>query len=102
MQGCHVGVIALSDPEDVLLYTDPLVDYDLRYDLDTPSMAILEAVHFMHKAAYTHVVLQQVRRIPVRVSSNHDLDVKTQLGTPSLLPLRCNPCVESSEYWALV
>ena len=62
-QECHVGVIALSDPEDVLLYADPLVDYDLRYDLETPSMAILEVVHFMHKAAYTHVFIQQVCRL---------------------------------------
>ena len=54
-----MGVIALSDPEDQLLYTDPVVDYDLRYDLDTPSVAMQQAVHFMHKAAYTHVILQQ-------------------------------------------
>lgn len=54
-----MGVIALSDPEDQLLYTDLVVDYDLRYDLDTPSVAMQQAVHFMHKAAYTHVILQQ-------------------------------------------
>ena len=60
IQGCHVGIIALSDPADQLLYTDPLVDLDLRYDPDMPSIAILEAVHFMHKAAYTHVFIQQV------------------------------------------
>lgn len=61
-QGCHVGIIALSGSEDHLLYSDPLVDYDLRYDLmSLPSIAMLEAVHFMHKAAYTHVIIQQVR-----------------------------------------
>ena len=62
VQGCHVGVIALSDPADVLLYDDPLVDYDLRYDLNTPSPAFLDAVHFVHKTAYSHVIIQQVRR----------------------------------------
>ena len=61
-QGCHVGIIALSGSVDHLLYSDPLVDYDLRYDLmSSPSGAMLEAVHFMHKAAYTHVIIQQVR-----------------------------------------
>ena len=60
LQDCHVGVIALSDPADQLLYKDPIVDYDLRYDLDTPSVSILEAVHFIHKASYTHVIIQQV------------------------------------------
>ena len=59
-QGCHVGIIALSDSADQLLYTDPFVDLDLRYELDTPSMAFLEAVHSMNKAAYTHVIIQQV------------------------------------------
>ena len=58
-----MGVIALSDPEDHLLYTDLVVDYDLRYDLDTPSVAMQQAVHFMHKAAYTHVILQQASTI---------------------------------------
>ena len=61
-QGCHVGIIALSGLEDHLLYSDPLVDYDLRYKLmSSPSSAMLEVVHFMHKAAYTHVIIQQVR-----------------------------------------
>ena len=71
-QGCHVGIIAMSDPADKLLYTDPLVDLDLRYDLDTPSIAFLEAVHFMHKAAYTHVIIQQVWGLPVTLHfQNH-------------------------------
>ena len=65
VKGCHVGVIALSDPEDQLLYTDLIVDYDLRYDLDTPSVAMQQAVHFMHKAAYTHVILQQASGLPL-------------------------------------
>ena len=60
LQDCHVGVIALSDPADQLLYKDPIVEYDVRYDLDAPSVSILEAVHFMHKASYTHVIIQQV------------------------------------------
>lgn len=60
VQGCHVGVIALGDPLDHFIYKDPIVDYDLRYDLDTPSLRVLEAVHFMHKASYTHVIIQQV------------------------------------------
>ena len=60
VQGCHVGVIALSDPADQLMYNEPIVDYDLRYDLDMPSTSMLEAVHFMHKASYTHVIIQQV------------------------------------------
>ena len=64
VQGCHVGVIALSDPADQLMYKDPIVDYDLRYDLNMPSMSILEAVHFMHKASYTHVIIQQVCAAP--------------------------------------
>ena len=68
LQGCHVGVIALSDPADRLLYKDPIVDYDLRYDLDTPSVSILEAVHFLHKASYTHVIIQQVGATPARNS----------------------------------
>ena len=59
-----MGVIALGDPADQLLYKDPIVDYDLRYDLDTPSVSILEAVHFIHKASYTHVIIQQVGMTP--------------------------------------
>ena len=74
-----MGIIALSDPADVLLYADPLVDYDLRYDLDTPSMAILEAVQFMHKAAYTHVIIQQVCR-----TSRQSIDCKIRLGKSGL------------------
>jgi hypothetical protein len=58
---CSVGVIALADPADELAYIDPIVHYDLRYDLDMPSPAMLEAVHFIHKAGYTHVIIQQVR-----------------------------------------
>lgn len=29
---CNVGVIALSDPLDEVLYTDPIVHYDLRLE----------------------------------------------------------------------
>lgn len=29
---CDFGVIAISDPSDRLLYTDPIVHYDLRPD----------------------------------------------------------------------
>ena len=63
LQGCHVGVIALSDPADQLLYNDPIVDYNLRYEMETPSLAIQQAVHFMHKASYTHVFIQLVRQM---------------------------------------
>ena len=66
MKGCTVGVVALSDPEDQLVYTDLVVDYDLRYDLDTPSVAMQQAVHFMHKAAYTHVIIQQASKLSLR------------------------------------
>ena len=59
-RGCSVGVIALADPADQLAYTDPIVEYDLRYDLDMPSPAMLDAVHFIHKAGYSHVIIQQV------------------------------------------
>ena len=72
VQGCHVGIVALSDPADELLYSDPFVDLDLRYDLNMPSMAILEAVHFLHKAAYTHVVIQQVCK-SLKLLFGHDL-----------------------------
>ena len=30
--GCEIGVIALSDPSDRHVYTDPIVHYDLRVD----------------------------------------------------------------------
>lgn len=30
--GCEIGVIALSDPSDRHVYTDPIVHYDLRID----------------------------------------------------------------------
>lgn len=59
--GCHVGVVALADPADELAYTDPIVEFDLRYDLAYPSPAMLEAVHFIHKAGYSHVIIQQAR-----------------------------------------
>jgi hypothetical protein len=29
---CDFGVIAISDPNDHLVYTDPIVHYDLRID----------------------------------------------------------------------
>ena len=59
--GCSVGVVALADPSDELTYRDPIVHYDLRYDLLMPSPAMLEAVHFIHKAGYSHVIIQQAR-----------------------------------------
>ena len=65
---CAVGVVALADPADELAYADQIVEYDLRYDLDMPSPAMLDAVHFIHKAGYSHVVIQQARtRAPLRV-----------------------------------
>jgi hypothetical protein len=63
--GCAVGVVALADPADDLAYVDPIVEYDLRYDLDMPSPAMLDAVHFIHKAGYSHVVIQQVGALRV-------------------------------------
>jgi hypothetical protein len=57
---CHIGVVALADPAEGLAYTDAAVDYELKLDLDMPSPAMLEAVHFMHKTGYTHVIIQQV------------------------------------------
>ncbi len=60
-QGCHVGIIAVSGSQDHPLYSDPLVDHDLRCDATQPSSgAMLEAMHSLHKAAYTHVIIQQV------------------------------------------
>ena len=59
-QQCHIGIIALSDPSDNLVYTDPAVDFDLRYDHTAPSQAMVDAVHYIHKAAYTHIIIQQV------------------------------------------
>lgn len=30
--GCEIGVVAIADPVDELVYTDPIVHYDLRID----------------------------------------------------------------------
>ncbi|CAL8465900.1 g5436 [Coccomyxa elongata] len=56
---CEIGVIAISEWSDRLLYTDPIVHYDLRVEAAMPSRSMLEAVHFIHKAGYTHVIIQQ-------------------------------------------
>ena len=61
-RGTTFGVIALSDPRDGNLYEDPAVDYELRMDRHMPSPAMLQAVHFIHKAGYSHVIIQQVSK----------------------------------------
>ena len=39
--GCDIGVIALSGPSDELLYTDPIVHYDLRLDSVSAPVALI-------------------------------------------------------------
>ena len=64
--GCAFGVIAIVDPadDDAHAATDPAVVYRLRLDKRHPSPAMLQAVHFIHKAGYSHVVIQQARLCP--------------------------------------
>lgn len=38
-EDCEIGVFALSDPSDALVYTDPIVHYDLRLDSVRPCLA---------------------------------------------------------------
>ena len=59
-QGTSFGIIALSDPRDGIVYDDAALDYELQMDRHMPSPAMLQAVHFIHKAGYTHVIIQQV------------------------------------------
>lgn len=59
-QGITFGIIALSDPRDGIVYDGPALDYELRLDRHMPSPAMLQAVHFIHKAGYSHVIIQQV------------------------------------------
>lgn len=40
MSGCELGVIALSDPSDRLVYSDPVVHYDMRVDSVSAAAAI--------------------------------------------------------------
>ncbi len=38
--GCEIGIVALSDPSDRLVYMDPFVHYDLRVDSVSAAIAI--------------------------------------------------------------
>lgn len=45
MSGCEMGVIALSDPSDHLIYIDPVVHFDMRVDSVS---ALVPNSHLMH------------------------------------------------------
>ena len=59
-RGTTFGIVVLSNPRDSIVYDDPAMDYELRLDRRMPSPAMLQAVHFIHKAGYSHVIIQQV------------------------------------------
>ena len=53
---CEIGVIAISDTSDQLLYTDPIIHYDLRLDSVSAALNLYQTLLYIKASRCLHGV----------------------------------------------